>query len=163
MTIRKPSGYTLIEILVVIVIISIVSTVALLTVGHNQNRRMESVARQFTQMLTLAEEQAMLQPAVLGLSVTGSSFQFLTYQTHWVPLQDKALASHSLPDNIVLTLMNSRQLEDTDDSDEVTPQIVISTNGNVTPFTLYIGKQGEAPRYVVTGEADGTIESHMLS
>lgn len=166
--IHRAKGYTLIEILIVIFIISIVSTVALLTIGHNQNRRLETLATQITQLLTLAEEQAMLQPAVMGLSIGESSFQFLSYQPdadgqqmHWAALQDKALQAHAIPDGIALSLQLADQSTAEDDKTQ-SPQIIISTNGDITPFTLYIGKQGYAPRYVVKGEADGTVTSHEL-
>lgn len=160
MTNRKHKGYTLIEILIVIFIISIVSTVALVTIGHNKNRRLETIAKQITQMLTLAEEQAMLQPAMLGLYINESSFQFLIYQQQWTVLQDKSLRSHSIPDNVALTFENPTSTDNNDDS--LTPQIIISTDGDITPFTLYIGNKGDAPRYVIKGEADGTVTSQML-
>ena len=80
MTMRRNSGFTLIEVLIVIFIISIVSTTALMTIGRNENRRLETLAIQITQMLTLAEEEALLQPAVIGLAISDTSFQFLRYQ-----------------------------------------------------------------------------------
>lgn len=165
----KAKGYTLIEILIVIFIISIVSTVALLTIGHNQNRRLETLAKQLTQLLTLAEEQAMLQPAVLGLSIGESSFQFLSYQPdaegkrmRWIVMQDKSLQSRAIPDGVALTLQMADPASTEDESKRQSPQIIISTNGDITPFTLSIGKKGNAPRYVVKGEADGTVTSHEL-
>lgn len=172
-------GYTLIEILIVIVIISIVSTVALLSIGHNKNRRIESLAKQLTQMLSLAEEQAMLQPVVLGVSINERTITFLSYQPtdnnknmHWVPVDDKTLKQRSIPDGIQVdvssstssTVIASERSErgnpgDGSTSEESTmqPQIVISPNGDVTPFTISIGQEGSAPLYVVKGEADGTI------
>jgi general secretion pathway protein H len=169
MMIHRAKGYTLIEILIVIFIISIVSTVALLTIGHNQNRRLETLATQITQLLTLAEEQAMLQPAVVGLSIGESSFQFFSYQPdadgkqmHWVEMQDKAMRAHVIPDGIRLQLQLADQAAAKDETEQPSPQIIISTNGDITPFTLSIGKQGDAPRYVVKGEADGTVTYHEL-
>ena len=51
-------GFTLLELLVVLVIISIVASMAMLTIGHNQNKEMETFTKELTQTLTLAEEQA---------------------------------------------------------------------------------------------------------
>jgi len=162
------AGYTLIEILIVIFIISIVSAVALLSFGRSQHQRYSTLAGQVAQMLTLAEEQAMLQPAVLGMSVDNQVIQFYEYQpaqdskqtARWIVWQDKPLQPHPVPDDIALTLKLNEVSQHNDK--DITPSIVISASGDVTPFTLYIGKQGEAPAYAVQGEADGTITSQQL-
>ena len=49
-----------------------------------------------------------------------------------------------------------------EDEDQL-PQVVISTNGDITPFTIYVGKKGKSPRYVIKGDADGNITSKLLS
>jgi len=69
-------GFTLIEILVVILIISIVTSVALLSISRNENRQLETFTKDLVQTLTLAQEQAMLQPAVLGLAIERHTYQF---------------------------------------------------------------------------------------
>lgn len=170
---KTRAGYTLIEILIVIVIISIVSTVALLSLGRNKNRRIETLANQLTQMLTLAEEQALLQPAVLGLLINERSFVFLTYQASlnsknmiWVPSDERSLQRHVIPDGIEIRVISSNTEDDSQleapatsagDNPILKPQVVISPNGDLTPFTISIGKEGEPPRYIIRGEADGSI------
>ena len=108
---NEQRGFTLIEILIVIVIISIVSSVALLTMNHNDNRRIESFANELVQTMTLAEEQAMLQPSVLGLSFNVSSYDFASYQPpqgdkkhSWIPLEDRLLGRHAIPDDLELNV-----------------------------------------------------------
>src|SRR5258708_39791946 len=83
-------GFTLIEILIVIVIISIVSGIAALTISRNQQKQYEYLANSLAHLITLAEEEAMLRPATLGLAFTPNSFQFFEYhnkidknKTHW--------------------------------------------------------------------------------
>lgn len=159
---RIQSGYTLIEILIVLFIISIVSTTALLTIGQNQNRQLKTTAVQIRQMLILAEEHAMLQPAILGLRVDEHGFAFKIFQNEkkpaWLPVDEKTLAPHHLSDDIVLQLVQQTKQQ----TDAGAPQVVISSSGDLTPFKIYIGKQGAAPRYVVKGEADGTVVSREL-
>ena len=91
---RSKAGYTLIEILIVVLIISIVTSVAMLSIGRNENKQMESFAQELMQMLSLAEEQAMLQPTVLGLMLSEQSLQFASFKpafdsdkSSWIPLQ----------------------------------------------------------------------------
>jgi general secretion pathway protein H len=155
-------GYTLIEILIVLFIISIVTSVALLSISRNENKQMESFANEVMQIMTLAEEQAMLEPNVMGLSFAEHSFQFASFQpskednkNHWQPIQDSILGVHKIPDNIQVAVEAGGKGD--------MPQIIISTNGDITPFTLYVGKKGQKPRYAITGDADGNITNKFLS
>jgi general secretion pathway protein H len=166
------AGFTLIELLVVIFIISIVTSVALLSIGRNENRQLESFANELAQRVTLAEEQAMLQPAVLGLRVDEFSYQFVTYNPSsgekkptWIPVQDKILGGQYLiPRDIELGVeVGGKHLATSDEEDTIKhPQVVISTNGDLTPFTIYVGKKGKSPRYIIRGEADGNVVTTLL-
>jgi general secretion pathway protein H len=170
------SGFTLIEILVVIFIISIVTSVALLTISRNENKKIDAFAIELAQLITLAEEQAMLQPQVLGLLVDDQTLQFKSMhqsgdKISWTVLEDKLLGTREVPDDIALTLRLTAEKpkeaddEKTDDDETVKqiPQIIISTNGDLTPFSLYIGKRGQNPRYLITGDEDGHLTSQPLS
>lgn len=167
---RNARGYTLIEILVVLFIISIVTSVALLTISRNQNKQLEIFANELAQSMSLAEEQAMLQSTVLGLRLDDHSFHFASMQqtvegekkTAWTPLQDTILGQHHIPGDIQLAVQVGGQKLSSENT-KVIPQVIISTNGEVTPFTIYVGKKGEKPRYIVTGDADGNITNKALS
>lgn len=172
-------GYTLIEILIVLFIISIVTSVALLSISRNENKQLESFANELTQKVTLAEEQAMLQPHVLGLSLRGNSYQFASYEAEageeknvWTPQEDAILGKHKIPSDIEISVqmggVRTAALEDevedeVDEAEKMNPQIVISTNGDITPFIIYVGKKGEKPRYAITGDADGSVTNKLLS
>lgn len=170
---RSTQGFTLIEILVVIFIMSIVTSVALFSISRNENRQLESFAKELVQTVTLAQEQAMLQPSVLGLSIEKHGYQFAAYhlaenkkKNSWSPLQDHLLGMHDIPGNIALTVEVGGQKiarEESEDDVAHVPQIVISTNGDITPFTIYVGKKGQSPRYMIKGDVDGTITSKLLS
>lgn len=164
---RGQQGYTLIEVLVVVFIISIVTSVALLSIGRNDDKQMETFAKELTEIVSLAEEQAMLQPVVLGLALKNNTLHFThlaqstaDHSNKWVELTDSLLTKKNIPDNVQLSLEMSGVH---DDKVKNKPQIIISTNGDVTPFTIYIGKKGKKPRYAVVGEADGSITSRLLT
>lgn len=164
-------GFTLIEILVVMFIVSIITGVAMLSIGRNDNKKIETFANELTQLLTLAEEQAILQPSVLGLSLSEHSLQFSSYRQEasqkkqsWTPLQDKILGHHPIPNGIQVGLeigeIKTSALQGTVKNH---PQIIISTSGDVTPFTIYVGKRGEKPLYAIRGDADGNVTNTLLS
>ncbi len=163
----RVAGFTLIEILVVLFIISIVSTVALLTISKSDAKEVEYIAKQISQMVTLAEEQAIVQSKVLGLSIKSHGFTFTSFKTGdvkqkdtWQPLQETALKQQTVPSDMQLKVDVGNAAHE---SSTQNPQIIISTNGDVTPFTIYIGKKGQKPLYAVTGDADGHVTTKLLS
>jgi general secretion pathway protein H len=160
----RARGFTLIEILVVMVIISVVGGIALLSIHHNENTRYDRLARELANRLTLAQEQAMLQPTILGLTLDETHFQFYEYRRdtktnkdHWEPIESPELGSHPLPDDIKLTVKVRNKVLPT--GNYGAPALIISTSGDIIPFTILIGKPGSAPRYQVVGSAEGTITS----
>lgn len=115
----------------------------------------------------MAEEQAMLQPIELGLMMKNQNYQFAALQTsektktqQWSALDDNVLGQHAIPDQIEVRV-DTGTAQQTDDAQKQ-PQLVISTNGDMTPFTIYVGKKGAKPRFVITGDADGNITRKEL-
>lgn len=164
------AGFTLIELLVVIFIISIVTTVTLMTISRNENRDIETFANELTQMVSLAEEQAMLQPTVLGISLAPHTIQFaalskddVNHQPVWLPLEDHVLDRYSIPQNIQISLQVAGAPVSLNPATKSIPQIIISTNGDVTPFVMFVGKKGKKPRYAITADADGNVSSTLLT
>jgi general secretion pathway protein H len=167
---NRQTGFTLIEVLIVILIISIVTSVSLLTLNRNENRDIETFANELTQMVSLAEEQAMLEPKVLGISFEGNDVQFHSLFTDkeskkqiWQPFNDRILGTYTIPSNVQLSLQVAGNEIKLKDDERKVPPIVISTNGGMTPFILYVGKKGEKPRFAITADADGNVNSASLS
>lgn len=169
----RQQGFTLIEILVVIFIMSIVTSVALLTISRNENRQLEAYAKELQQTLTLLEEEAMLKPSVLGLSIEENSLRLSAYQpaegekkSAWLSHETRQGSNHSIPRDIELSLEMGGKKQVSDQGEEKrkqSPDIVISTNGDVTPFTIYVARKGKSPRYVVRGDSNGNITSQLLT
>jgi general secretion pathway protein H len=163
--VARHHGFTLIELLIVMVIISIVGGVAMLTISHNQNTRYDNFAKQITNILSLAEEQAMLQPVILGLNFTDTTFQFYEYDeskanakekgSPWQAITTGELGLHHIPDGIQLTLKVRNKVVPIENNQ--LPQLIISTSGDIIPFTILIGKAGSEPRYQVVGQANGSL------
>ena len=164
------AGYTLIEVLIVIFIISIVTTVTLMTISRNENKDIETFAKELTQMVSLAEEQAMLEPNVLGISLAKQSVQFAslgkdkeTQKSVWLPMEDHVLRHTAIPGNVQVTLEIAGNTIDLSAAQKLAPQIIFSTNGDVTPFVMYVGKKGKKPQYAISADADGNVSRTALS
>lgn len=144
------------------VIISIVAGVAVMTITTNHHKEYETLTNQLTQAIRLAEQEAMLRPATIGLGLTNQTYEFFIFartpqkkQKAWQPIQETALKSHKLPNNTHISLKVVGEEAPADG----TPQIIITSNNEMTPFTILIGKKDQAPYYQINGNANGEVSS----
>jgi len=145
-------GYTLIEILIVLVIISIISTFAVLTIGYNKNKQIEILGNKISNLILLAEEQAILQPAVFNFVVSENTFQFYQFdaaEKKWRAVSDDLLKKYTFPAEFEIALQN--------------PPLIISSNGETSAFVLLIGKKNKSPVYKITGAGDGTFSKGWIN
>lgn len=162
----KKHGFTLIELLIVMLIISIVAGIVAVTVHTNQRKQFEAMGIQLVNTFNLAESEAMLRPATVGLAINVNTFQFYVLQqnkktgkTMWTAIDTPALGLHHIPDSTQLTLkMNGKIIPASSQ-----PQIIISPSNDVTPFVILIGKKQETPYYRVMGKANGEVIGEVIA
>ncbi|PHQ81610.1 MAG: hypothetical protein COB66_01760 [Coxiella sp. (in: Bacteria)] len=141
---RHHAAFTLIELLVVLIIIGIVLMVALMAFGDfGQSRRQKLAVIELKESITAAQQQAILQPAVLGLSFTKHGYFYLRYwvnprtnKTTWRPLESDALSNKNAfgdgADVKLQTLTNSNAHH------RPGPRIYFLPNGTVSHFSVRI-------------------------
>ena len=156
---RQFQGFTLIEVLVVLLIISITAGIAALTLGNN-HRQVALFADELTEVLRFAEVQALLQPAIIGLSFDGTHFQFYRFnqqakspETQWERLATPYLKDYTLPNGVVATW----QLPEKQEKSNHYPEVIFSMDGSVTPFRLFLGKENSEALYQIQGKVGGSI------
>jgi general secretion pathway protein H len=157
-------GFTLIEILIVMLIMSIVSGIAILMISSNTQKQIEYSAKALTRALTLASEEAILRPGTLGAAFTENSYEFFIYQepkveddNPWKPLPGKTFRKHFFPKKAVISLKVQDQTVELNGA----PQVIIAENGNFTPFTLTIW-DAEKPLYQISGNTSGEVTNESL-
>lgn len=160
-------GFTLVELLVVMVIIAIASSIVVLKVGtyYSSNKRTEIFARELSSMIQLARNQAVFSLNVIGLRISGNKVTFLqlnnTNGLHWIPLDehDSFWASRTIPEKVIMQLTTPDDSESqSSQKDASSPQIIIFPSGEMTPFTLSMHKLGSSQTYLIKGSYPGTIE-----
>lgn len=165
----KPSirGFTLAEVIIVIFIIALVSGLLLIRAASTSPVRVsERVAKQIHSFLRVTQEQAILQPAVLGLSMTKEGYQVLeltdTAQNLWQPLSAKAQfwRPHLIDPNIEITLFINQQQMNIPLllSQAAQPQITFLPSGEMTPFELFIQHRAVPMAYRIAGNFAGQLD-----
>ena len=161
-------GFTLIELLVVILIISIVTSVGMLTVGRNAKREVETFAKELSEKISLASERAMLNREVIGIYFNDHSIYFAKQNSDekestilYTPLDSKSLSQMVIPPAVSVKI----DIPNLTQADIITnmPQIIVNTNGECTPFKIFIGKFGEQPSYEILSDGPLHVEHRLLT
>ncbi|MCK6372091.1 MAG: type II secretion system minor pseudopilin GspH [Gammaproteobacteria bacterium] len=163
---RTDSGFTLLELLVVMFIIGIIATMATLSIGvSSSDKGIEKELRRLGDLVQLARDDAVLQGREFGITFYAGEYEFSTYdpaENRWQPLGDgdAPFSPRPLPPESVAELevegrllelgersVPARQRERGDGErraaegggdaeDYGEPQILILSSGDVTPFEL---------------------------
>jgi general secretion pathway protein H len=169
---RRASGFTLLEILVVIVIIGIITTMAVVSTNVlGGDHEMDQEAARLSAVLLQAREDAMLQGQDVGFRIDPRGYDFLRYDSRndsWTLVtDDPLLRERSLPDGMLAGLvLESRNVQlkarapesNSTTTSTLTPQFVVQASGDLVPFEIVLGREGTDERRRITGTADGAIE-----
>lgn len=148
---RSETGFTLIEILLVLVIVSIVLSCAVLTINvFDSQRQIKMTAEHLQKVIITAEQQAVLMPEVLSLMFTPNGYEFTFYKDR----QWRSLAHDVLSGRFSAGI--HAQLEQK-------KRIVFNSSGDVTPFKLMISNKNNQKQYLLEMNGEGALKLKKIN
>src|SRR5207244_11558374 len=102
---RWPRGFTLVELLVVLVIVALAGGLAIVTLDRDERRLAAREAKRFAGALEFAAARAQARNETLGVSAD-SAIRFWRREPSgekWLPLDDDVLGARVLPEPLLAT------------------------------------------------------------
>jgi general secretion pathway protein H len=157
-------GFTLVEILVVVVIIAIVSAGVILSVNlTGRDSDLEKESNRLLALVNYAREQAELQTREYGLLFRDDGYEFLTFDVRrgWRDVyEDDALRDRNLPAGLDVRLSVEGRpvvLTKPKDAKDKTPQVMIYSNGDLTSFEITVERENGVRSVTLKQDEKGQV------
>ena len=168
---RRVAGFTLLEVLVVVVIIGILTSMAVISVNVlGGDHEMQQEADRLQAILLQTREDAVLQSRDIGMRVDETGYEFLEYDgrvERWRAVEnDPLLRARGLPDGLRLALrledrnVQLKPRQPATERNPILPQVVLQASGELVPFDLLLARTGTEEKRRVSGTLEGKIEVH---
>jgi general secretion pathway protein H len=175
-------GFTLIEILVVVVIIAIIAAGMLLSINlTGRDRDLQREGDRLLALMNYAREQAELQTREYGVQFTDDGYEFLVFdQLRGVwrdPTEDDALDPRKLPGGLDVKLrveardvvlsqpekaQDKASLDDKTSQDK-TPQVMIFSDGDLSSFAARLERDNGLRSITVTQDDAGALVEQPMT
>ncbi len=130
------SGFTLIEVMVVVIIIGVLINYVTLSFGRSSPEDLlKTEARRLSSLIGLASEEALLRTVLIGVDISEDGYSFLRLsEGEWQPMDDSLFRPRQLPEGMAFSIASTQQVGEDDEED--IPEIILLNSGEMTPFEL---------------------------
>ena len=171
----RSKGFTLVEILVVVVIMAVVISLAVLSIGvTGRDSQLDEETRRIAGLIELLHDRALLEGRDFGVRIEPTTYEFVAYEPfkdRWLVLgQESEFRRRTLPRGLRFELQLDSQTVVLKAIDRnlpsgqapPNPQLAIAASGEGTPFRLTVLRDATRAQASVVGDAFGRI-SHENS
>ncbi len=182
---RPESGFTLLELLMVVFVVGIMAGLTVMSVGGNTEREFRRDVARMQQVLGMAQDEAPLGGEEIGfwLDPEEKKYRFLRFdetELKWLHFDKEGFTEHQLPEQYQMELEMSGDPVDLaelykeiyklndklKDSDEqpLVPWLVFFSDGHYTPFRLWLSNPlVKDSVYVLEGDGLGDIHFRLVA
>lgn len=154
-------GFTLIEIMVVVVIVAVLISAVALSFPPVGNKLLKENADRFVALMSLAQDEAILQSTELAVEITPNGYSFYQNEGNtWVSFSDAPFSRRQMPKEISTKLLLDGISIDFEGRENDQPQIVILSSGEMTPFSYTLQFKDKSiieMKVNATGEVENTF------
>jgi general secretion pathway protein H len=151
---RASRGFTMIEVLVVLVIIASMAGLLVINFRDSPEQRLRREADNLAALLNVAADEAVMRGTELGLAIDTAGYRFVYFDAEkkqWLPVAESALSEHVFPETVSVsieldgehideqTLQRVRELSARSQDERLRPTLLLLSSGEVTPFSLTLG------------------------
>lgn len=176
---KRSAGFTLIEIMLVLVLLATSAVAVISTLPDNKRDEVKEQAVRFHHLAQLLGEDAMLNGVDYGIRVEPHQYHFVQLtQDGWQPLEGAKFYTDVKLDKAITTnveiggawkdkdrlfkldsLFKNEDLFTKSDEEKkkIKPQIVVMASGEYTPFTLSFEVDGENQFWRVSADEVGNL------
>jgi len=160
-------GFTLLELLIVITILGVTLLFIIPAFTAPSNKQIiNKETKKLAQLIHLAANDATLNSRRIGIQLNEKSYRFLIKKDNsWLILKDKILKLSRMPAELRINLINKpilssnseNEFSSISENNERSPNIIISTSGELSPFSLQIIGKDNVAYYELIGQFSGHI------
>lgn len=159
----RADGFSLVELLVVVVIIGVLALAVTLSIASGAERQLLREAERFQALAGQACAQAELSGREIGIVIDPGGYSFrLLGGTEWQDFPDGSeFRARRWLDGMQAELKREGRDVDLSGGRAGSPQLVCFSSGELTPFALVLAL-GDAPHYRVSGTEDAILKTERV-
>ncbi|MEE8428435.1 MAG: type II secretion system minor pseudopilin GspH [Gammaproteobacteria bacterium] len=159
----RQAGFTLIEVMVVVLLIGIITSFAMLSLKTDRwEEELQRQLQRLTALVSAGSEQAVIRSEELAILFDDDSYSFMVLRNkEWQPIaDDRLLRQRMLPKGISLRL----KVEDLDlqfgeeDDKSKQPMVLLLSSGEITPFSVTLTADKTGAKYKRSWNLMGELE-----
>ena len=165
-SLRHSDGFSLIEVLVVLVIVGVMTTVVSLSIRGSGERAVENAAQRARALIQLACERAVLSGRDIGFSPVLEGLRFGYFGVEgWQPMAEGGndeLRARALGSGLQLSASRDGVELPLADEPGRDPAFACLSSGELTPFVLRLARDDAELTWELEGQLDGELQLRQL-